>query len=463
MSAQNPSPLQDAAAITLAATQNPRTHSAEIITLKHTALSCKMRNGKREEITAEENYSLQIRILAEVKTSGSTSKTQLAEASGTTSDLSPQTISELVSRIREMAKLAPPDPALGLAEPEQLAKNPPPLNQNDPDTPAPQQLLNQCQEMDEIGRATSGVTASESAEANFSRSHLTHRASNGLDYSSTTTLAAISAAMVAGENADMQVDWESSLARHSKDLEPAADIAAKAAQRAVARLNPEPPKSTTTDAIFEPRVAAGFLSALAGAANGEALTRGTSFLIGREDQKILPAHLSLIDDPLREKGLASKAVDAEGLATKKLTLFANGTFAQPLLDLASARRLKREPSANASGRGSPSPGTSNLHLHGGNIPLETLLQSMGGGTGEGVWITDLFGFGFNPVTGDWSRAAAGFKIRNGQRAEPISGFTLAGNILNFLPTLKAGDDLKFRTATNSPSLLVHNLTLAGAS
>lgn len=447
-------PFEDALEAALAHAQQLGAHDVEGIVYEGWAISCRMRNGKREEVTAEEGRSLRLRVLAEV---GKEKQTQLAEASGETSDLSISSIKELVSRAYEMAKLAPPDIALGLAEPQKLATNPADLDCNDPITPTANDLLQQCLEMEAAAREIKEISATEAVAASFTRSHIHHHATNGLKYSNTATLSNLSAAMVAGSSTTMEVDWDSSHARHASDLDTPTAVGKRAAERAKNRLHPRAPQSGTVDVIFEPRVANSFLSALANAANGEALTRGTSFLLGREDIPILPTHLSLIDQPQRKRGLASRAVDAEGLPTQQLNLFANGLFQAPLLDLATARRLQKQPSANAVSRGAPSPGTSNLYLKGGNIPLQSLLNSIK----NGVWITDLLGFGFNPVTGDWSRAAAGFHIANGQRNEPISGFTLAGNLPNFLPNLQAADNLKFLTPTNSPSLLIHGLTLAG--
>ena len=49
---------------------------------------------------------------------------------------------------------------------------------------------------------------------------------------------------------------------------------------------------------------------------------------------------------------------------------------------------------------------------------------------NGLYVTELIGFGVNGVTGDYSRGAAGLWIENGELAYPVEEITIAGNLLD---------------------------------
>ena len=81
---------------------------------------------------------------------------------------------------------------------------------------------------------------------------------------------------------------------------------------------------------------------------------------------------------------------------------------------------------------------------------------------EGIYVTEMIGMGVNGVTGDYSRGAAGFMIRNGEIAEPVSGITIAGNLKDMLLRLRAAGDLTFRRGMDAPTLRIDDLTVAGS-
>ena len=81
---------------------------------------------------------------------------------------------------------------------------------------------------------------------------------------------------------------------------------------------------------------------------------------------------------------------------------------------------------------------------------------------EGLYVTELIGMGVNGVTGDYSRGAAGFMIRDGQLAEPVAEITIAGHLAEMFLHLTPADDLRFRRGTDAPTLRVEGMTLAGA-
>jgi PmbA protein len=210
--------------------------------------------------------------------------------------------------------------------------------------------------------------------------------------------------------------------------------------------------------LFDPRVSNSFLGHLIGAIAGPAVARGTSFL---EDPEALlfPESISIVDDPLRPRGLRSRTFDGEGLPIARRAIVENGRLTGWLLNLASAAQLDLAPNGYASRGASGSPGVSvsNLHMEPGTITRDDLIRE----TGTGVLITELIGQGVNAVTGDYSRGASGFLIENGQLGAPVTEITVAGNLKTMFAAMTAADDLDFTRSTNAPTLRIDGMTVAG--
>jgi PmbA protein len=198
---------------------------------------------------------------------------------------------------------------------------------------------------------------------------------------------------------------------------------------------------------------------LAGAVNGSAIARGTSFLKDRMGEAVMAKGLSVIDDPHRPRGLASKPFDAEGVATVERALVEDGVLRSWVLDLRTARQLELSTTGHASrGTGSPpSPSTTNLYLTPGTKTPEALI----GEVESGFYVTSLMGMGVNGVTGDYSRGASGFWIENGTITYPVSEMTIAGNLKTMFLAMEAADDLTFRYGTNAPTVRIDGMTVAG--
>ena len=145
--------------------------------------------------------------------------------------------------------------------------------------------------------------------------------------------------------------------------------------------------------------------------------------------------------------------------TKKLEIVSDGVLKNWILDLSSSRQLGLSTTGHAS-RGTssiPFPSSTNLYLEPGDSSLDDMLGSLN----KGIYITELIGMGVNGVTGDYSRGAAGFLIENGKITYPISEITIAGNLNSIFANLIPANDLKFKNRTNSPSVLIKQMTVAG--
>jgi PmbA protein len=175
--------------------------------------------------------------------------------------------------------------------------------------------------------------------------------------------------------------------------------------------------------------------------------------------KLFADGISIIDDPLRKRGLRSHPFDGEGVAGKKLALVKDGVLSSWLLDSATARELGLATTGHAQRGASsvPSPGPSNLHLEPGRVSPAALIADIA----DGFYVTDLIGMGVNMVTGDYSRGASGFWIENGKRTFAVSEVTIAGHLLDMFRMLAPADDLEFRYGTNAPTVRVEGLTVAG--
>jgi len=190
------------------------------------------------------------------------------------------------------------------------------------------------------------------------------------------------------------------------------------------------------------------------------VARKTSFLLGKLGEQIFAPGITVRDDPHRPRGLRSRAFDGEGLPTAAMDIVADGMLTTWLLESASARQLGLSPTGHATrgGSGAPGAGTSNLYLAAGPVSVAALIADIK----LGVLVTELIGQGVNPVTGDYSRGASGFAIRDGQIAEPVAEITIAGNLKDMFLNLTAADDLEFHRAMDVPTLRIDGMIVAGA-
>jgi PmbA protein len=354
--------------------------------------------------------------------------------------------------------VVPEDPFTGLAEtwapPEDID-----LDMADPAEPAPDVLSARAAAAEEAAFSVHGVTNSEGGEAGYGRNEVVLVTSAGFAGRRVGTSHSISATALAGTGTDMQRDYDYHSTVYFADLDDPVKIGKSAGERAIARLNPTRPKTAKIPVVFDPRVAGGLLGHLAGAINGAGVARGTSFLKEKLGQRIFAPGINIHDDPRRVRGLRSRTFDGEGTPTHARTLIQDGVLTTWLLDSRSARQLGMKPTGHASRgtSGPPSASTTNLYLAAGTMtPVELMADIK-----EGIYITEMIGMGVNGVTGDYSRGAAGYMIRDGALAEPVAEITVAGNLLEMFANMVAASDLTFRRGTDSPTVRIDGLTMAG--
>ena len=377
------------------------------------------------------------------------------------SDLSDDALAVLVERCLAMAQQAPEDPYAGLA-PEELLQlgEEPAMDSFDPVEPDPSELRARALEAESAALAVAGVTNSSGAGASASASTIALATSGGFSGSYESSAHGCSAGVIAGEGAVMERDHAWHSVRHLEDLEPAADIGRRAGERAVARLNPKRPKPGKYPVLFDPRVSSSLLGHFAGAISGSSVARKTSFLLDKLGQAVFADGVSIVDDPLRARGLRSRPFDGEGVRVSRRELIADGVLTSWIAESASARQLGIAPTGHAARGASGAPGASpsNLYMAAGKRSREELLAAFP----EAVLIIELIGQGVNPVTGDYSRGAVGIMVRGGEIAEPVSEITIASNLVQMFATLEPGSDLEFRRGIDAPTLLIPEMTVGAA-
>jgi PmbA protein len=423
--------------------------AADCLLVQSTSIAHTQRLGEVEKLEREEDRDLGLRVLIGKR-----------QAMASTSDILPSGIDELVERAVTMARAVPEDEYCGLADPDQLATEIPDIDCFDPEEPAPEVLIERARACEDAARAVPGITNSEGAEAGWDSSSVALAASNGFRGGYAVSRHAVGVSVLGGEGLAMERDYEFVTKTHGADLEDPAEIGRRAGERTVRRLGARKPKTGRVPVVYDPRVSGSMLRHLAGAINGVAIARNTSFLKGRMGEEVFPAGLSVIDDPHRPRGLRSKPFDGEGVANARRAIIDDGRLTTWVLDLRSARQLGLQTTGHAA-RGTaspPSPAVTNLWLEPGGQAPEALI----GEIEQGFYVLEMMGMGVNGVTGDYSRGAAGFWIENGELAYPVSEATIAGNLKEMFRNLTPASDLNFRYGIDCPTLRVDGMTVAGA-
>ncbi len=425
--------------------------AADAMAAEGSSLSIEVRSGKLEHAERSEGTDLGLRVFVGRR-----------QALVSSSDMRPETISAMAERAVAMAREAPEDPYAGLADPSQRAKDwdLAALELEDPAAePEPAALQADALAAEAACQAVDGITQVQSAAAGYGRHAVHLAATNGFSGGYQRTGRSLSCTGIAGSGTGMERDSDGESRTFQADLRSAEDIGRTAGERAVARLGARKPKTGSFPVLFDERISSSLIGHLLSAANGAAIARGSSWLKDSLGKQVLPDSLSVIEDPHRPRISGSRPFDGEGLATRRRTVVDKGVLTGWTLDLASARKLGLESTANAARGigGVPSPSTWNIALTQGDASREELLAQMG----TGLLVTSMIGSTINPNTGDYSRGASGFWVENGEIAYPVNECTIAGNLHDMLRSIVPANDARQHLSTVVPSLLVEGMTLAG--
>ncbi len=376
-----------------------------------------------------------------------------AKGSASTADFSAEAIRQAVDKALSIASQTTPDECAGLADESLLAEDPPTLALDFPWQVEPEQVRELALECEAAALDSDArISNSEGGAVSTGRSFRVYGNSLGFRGKDCRTRHSISCSVLAESAQGMERDYDYSVARDAADLPSAASIGRKAASRTISRLDARSISTRETAVVFSADMARGFFGHAAGAMSGSAQYRRSSFLLDASGEQIFPEWLNWHERPHLEKGLASAAFDNEGVRTSDRELVRKGCFDGYILSSYSARRLGLTSTGNAGG------------LH--NVLVESdqgLADDILAEMGEGLLVTELMGQGVNPVTGDYSRGAAGFWIEKGKCAYPVTEITIAGNLREMYANITAlGADIDRRGTLQCGSVLVSSMTVAGS-
>ena len=422
--------------------------AADAVALRGISQGVEVRDGRVEESERSEGDDVGLRVLVGRR-----------QAVVSTNDISGDGVAKLAERAVAMARVAPDDKYVGLADPSLLARDFPDLDLLDPEVPSTSELERRACEAEAAALAVKGVTKSGGASASSGIGGMVLVTSGGFHGAYLRSSQGISMTAISGDGTGMERDYDFTSAPHACDLASPASVGRTAGERTAARANPRKVETCKVPVVFDPRVSGSLVGHLVGAVNGASIARKTSFLKDRLGEQLFANDIRIIDDPLRVRGLRSQSFDAEGVKVKKLAIVDQGVLASWLLDCATARELGLVTTGHAH-RGvssSPSPGPYNLHLEAGQPTPAELMADIR----QGFYVTDLIGSGVNGVTGDYSRGASGFWIENGEITYAVSEVTIAGHLIEMFKSLAPANDLEFRYGINAPTLRIEGLTLGG--
>jgi PmbA protein len=429
--------------------------AADALLVESDTIEARVRGAEIDFVKQAREHTLGIRAL--VRGAGG-----LRSALTSTSDLGLGAVDRMAQETVALARATAEDPAAGLPE-EDFAHDLPDLALFDPRDRdvAVEARIAEARIAEAAAReADPRIVNSEGSQVASDFSRVLYGDSRGFFGEYPVATHSLFSEPVARDNGGMQRDYWMTTARRLADLEDAAAVGRRAAERALRRLGARRAATCEVPVIFDPVTAPSLLGHLLACVNGYAIYRGTSFLAERLGERIASPLVTVIDDGRRPGGLGSKPFDGEGQPTRRNVVLDKGHLRGWLLDSYSARKVGGVSTGNAArGPGSaPTVAPTNLWLEPGEQTLEEIIAE----TERGLLVTELIGMGFQPVTGDYSRGAAGLWIEAGEIAYPVDEVTIAGNLGEMLSSIdRVGSDLLWLSRTASPSLRIAAMTVAG--
>lgn len=426
----------------------------DAIAFSHTESTVSIRLGDIEKLIEATSHSLGLRVIAGGRT-----------AVCSTSDFTLAAFEQFVGETVELARISAPDQYAGLPEPDQLAGG----------GGDSLQLYDERIESLPLDERIDMARACEAAALGFDPritnsegASLTTRIgevalANSREFAASypaTSISLSTEALADDEDGKKRNAWWFSAERNLRSLMDPETVGRIAAQRAVDQLGARKTDTKRVPVIFEPMMAARLAGDVAGCATGGALYRGATFLAGRTGEAIGSPLVTIVDDPTQPARAGSRPFDGEGVAARRNVLFQEGRFEGFLFDCYTARRMDARTTGSAQRGVSslPEPGPANLIFEPGDTPAEDIVAD----TKEGLLVTALMGFGFNPTTGDYSRGVGGFWIENGQIAYPVAEVNISGDAASMLASVDAvGSDLTWFGSSAAPTVRIAEMTVSG--
>ena len=400
--------------------------------------SVSFRNKKLDESNRSDSLAISITTYIDKKKSNITS-----------SNLMNDNLKLLIERCMATTKITPEDELNSLPDQNLLAKEIKDLNLYDTSHIENEKKIDFLKEIEEAALKDSKI---KDTETGFSenKSNFVLANSDGFLNGYKSSSFSASCVTVAENDGNMERDYEFTNKCHLNDLTKASKIGRIAAEKTIKKLNPKKIGSEKINIIFDKRISKGILNTFASAISASSIARGTSFLKDKLDNEIFSNKINIYDKPDIVKGLGSRYFDSEGVKTETLRLVEEGILKHYLVDTYYGKKLNLK----SNGR---SGGTSNLYFDNGLICYDDLLKL----SPKSLYITETIGHGSNLVTGDYSVGATGFFVENGNLEYPVSEITIAGNFRDMFKNIILANDLEFNYATNSPTMMIEGMVVAG--
>ncbi|HUP93777.1 MAG TPA: metalloprotease PmbA [Burkholderiales bacterium] len=368
------------------------------------------------------------------------------------SDFSPQAVRDMVDAALSIAGFTAPDDCAGLADLDLLAHDFPALDLWHPWDLTVERAIELAKVAEDAGFAVdSRISNSEGATVSTQESQFVYANSHGFLGGYTNSRHGIWCSLISGQGDAMQRDDWYETARDPLDLERPEQVGRRAGERAVSRIGARKIATMQAPVLFEAPIASSLLGHFVSAVSGGSLYRKSSFLLDSLGKAVFSPLVQISDLPHVPKGLASSPFDDEGVATRARDIVKDGVLQGYFLGSYSARKLGMKSTGNAGGN-------HNLVLKDTGQDFRALLKKLD----RGLLVTELMGQGINPVTGDYSRGAAGYWVENGEIAYPVQEITIAGNLKDmFLGIAGAGTDILRRGSRQCGSILIERMTIAG--
>ena len=411
---------------------------ASVIVSNSISETVNFRNKKLDESNRSDNLSIDITTYVGKKKSSISSSNLLNE-----------NLNILLEKCIETTKNTPEDEFNSLPDRDLLAKEVKDLNLYDDTNLKNDHKIDYLKKLEASAAFNKKIINTESSFTQNKSNFILANSEGFCDGYKTSSFTASSVTVAKDENS-MERDYEYSSKCHLEDLEDAEKLGKLAADQTIRKLSPKKIGSEKISIIFDKRIAKGMLSAFASAISSSAISRGTSFLKDKINQKIFADSINVFDKPDILKGLGSRSFDNEGVKTDTLKLVDNGILKNYLIDTYNGKKL----SLKSNGRCG---GASNLYFENGMMSYKDLLNS----SSKSLYITETIGHGSNIVTGDYSVGATGFLVENGEFKYPINEITIAGNFKDMFQNITLANDLDFKYSTNSPTMMIEGMVVAG--
>ena len=470
---------------------------AEAVLYEGDEFAAKVRLGQVETLKESGSRAIGLRVYiasAEGQRTASTSS----------SDLSAESVAQLVSGALSLARIASPDPHAGLPEPGEFGHHNPAamaLYYEDVYSQLPAERIEIARICEAAALAYDArIQNSGGGDYDTATSHKILVNSRGFTGEFRRSYCGFSAQPIAhDEHGNMQRNYWYSASRTTRLLEDPVAIGEEAARRTLRRLGARRAKTQQAPVVFAPEVARGIIGNIFDAANADAVYRHASFFAGRLGEQVAGSNITVIDDgtlvfnaspnsgadepsaargglqlhqlasgsgqsvgdTIQLGGFGTAPFDSEGLPTRRTVIVENGILRNYVSNTYTARKLGIQSTGNASRSlaSAPGIGAGNFYLQPGSLTPEQIIADVP----SGLYVTEVMGFGVNLVTGDYSQGAAGLWIENGELAYPVEEITIAGNLKDMYRNITAiGNDLVFRSASAAPTLRIDGMTIAGA-